>query len=138
MSINFFAVLVATLVFYIFGAIYYTVVSDKWVASQETTKEKMFLNPHWGGKAAPFIISFVMIFLMNTVFAHIIKFSSPNGSLGIDRAALYGFGLWLGFCLPVSVTNNAYENRTKTLTFIDTMYFLVGLVVSGIILAAMR
>ena len=137
MSINYLAVLVATLVFYFIGALYYTVLSKPWIASRGTTIEKLGKEkPNWGHKAAPFLISFVLSFIVFDVFASLLNMMSTK----VDWVfgAYIGFKLWLGFCLPVTIINNAYQNATKRLSLIDTTYFLMGMVVGGAILGLMR
>ena len=136
MTINYLAVFVATLVFYIFGAIYYTVLSKQYIKAQETTEEELGKNPKWGGKAAPYAISFAFILLVNLVFANLLNMFS--GEISGVKGLQAGFLLWFGFCMPVTVINSGYENRTKTLAFISTFYFLVGLLLSGFILGSWR
>ena len=136
MTINYLAVLIATLVFYFIGAVYYTMFSKQWVVSRQTTMEKLGKEkPLWGHKAAPFAISFVLTFLLFFIFANLLTMMS--GKLDWMIGSKVGFMIWLGFCMPVTVINNAYQNHTKMLSFIDTLYFLMGLVIGGSILGLM-
>ena len=137
MPINYLAIFVATIVFYILGAIYYSVIEKQYISAQETTKEKLLANPKWGGTIAPYIISFVFLLIMNIVFANLLSLLTP-ANLSVSTGAWLGFLIWLGFVLPTITIFNAYENKTKTLTVINGAYFLVGLVISGIILAVIR
>jgi Protein of unknown function (DUF1761) len=138
MSINFLAVLVATVVFYAFGAIYYGVLSKNWLDALQTTQEDLFKKPLWGGKVAPFIISFFFFLLINIVFAHLIAASKQIMQLDWWRGGLYGLGLWAGFVLPPLIITYLYENKTKKLALINGLFFLIGLIISGIILVIWR
>ncbi len=137
MSINYLAVLIATLVFYFIGAVYYTILSKPWIASRETTMEKLGKEkPNWGHKAAPFGISFFLTLVVFYVFANLLNMLSIKVDWLVGSHV--GFMIWLGFCMPVTVINGAYQNTTKTLALIDTTFFLMGMVIGGAILGAMR
>ena len=137
MTINYLAVFIATFVFYILGAVYFTVFEKQYIAAQETTKEKLAMSPKWGAGFAPYIIAFIFLLVLNTVFANFIAMLKPSNPTALTGAWL-GLQVWLGFSFPTLIILNAYENKTKELTFINGLYFLIGLVLSGIILTIMR
>ncbi len=137
MTLNYLAIFIATIVFYIFGAVYFTVLEKQYISAQETTKEQLATNPKWGSSFAPYAIAFVFLLVLNTIFANFItmlRLSQPTAVVG----AMLGFQVWLGFSLPTLIILNAYENKTKKLTFINGLYFLIGLISSGIILTVMK
>ena len=137
MNINYIGVLVAGLVFYFIGAVWYSVFSSQWIDALETTMEiKSKEKLKWGGKVSPFIISFFCILLMNFIFATLLSYM-PNIKTP-TQGAFIGFLIWAGFSFASLINNYAFANKTIKLAVIDFTYYFMGLISSGAILMLMR
>jgi hypothetical protein len=81
---------------------------------------------------------FVIIgsFLMNFVLLHTIVFGAAYLSMsGVAAGLQAALWSWLGFIAPVTLGSVLWENRPWKYWFITAGYYLVVLVINGIILA---
>jgi hypothetical protein len=126
LTVNYLAVLVATIAGFATGAIWYTVLFSKPWLKAVGPIEPM-------GKAAPvpFIVSIVSNALMAWVLA---VFLTRFGDIGVGSGICAGFLAWLGFVLTTIATNNAFPGRPWSLTAIDSGHWLAVLVVQGIVI----
>ena len=92
-EINVLAVVVAAVVSFVFGAVYYTVLRKPWLAALGTTEEEIKQTTRW--PAAPFITEFVALLVMAFVLAGHLGQSGP-ASLSAGRAIESAALLWLG------------------------------------------
>ena len=130
-GINLIAVLVAGIVFFVLGGLWYAVVFAKPVAKamnfnaeQEALAKTAF--PRNLG------IHFVSVLLLSFMMAHALKsFDVQNAMTGVQA----GVGLWIGFVFPFLWIHTAFEQRSTTMFWINGANALVSLVVIGIILA---
>ena len=127
-------VFVAAVAAWIFGAIYYSLLCNVWVAAQGKTAEQLKAEGARRStiaKATPFILSFiaeiVMAIAMSGILFHI-------GIYGLGAGLFSGFMIWLGFVLTTMAVNNAYTFRSLRLTTIDAGHWLgVLLIIGGLI-----
>ncbi len=54
---------------------------------------------------------------------------------GVAQAAFWN---WLGFVAMVVYVNNSYQGKSFVLTLIDSGYWLIGMIIGGIILVKMQ
>jgi hypothetical protein len=84
---------------------------------------------------AGMIASFLGSLVLSFVLWHFIAWSS---STTWGTGAFIGFLAWFGFILCPAVAQNIYEGRPFKLFAINTGYWLVCLLVSGVLLAVWR
>ncbi len=116
------------------GAVYYTVLAKPWVAAQGLTVEqhKAMIDARRGTVHAwlPFALAFladlVMACVMSGLIGHIGAYSLRGG---VISAAF----VWAGFVLTTLIVNNAFTGRRYMLTVIDSIHWLLGLLVIGAI-----
>jgi hypothetical protein len=130
--VNWLSILVAAVVAWLFGALYYGALAKPWVAAQGRTMEE-FKAAKAGSFAAtlPFILSFlaelVMAYVMYGLLAHIGMFSLRGGVIS-------GVFCWFGFVLSTLAVNNAFSGRRPMLTVIDAGHWLGVLIIIGAII----
>src|SRR5581483_6383248 len=135
-SVNFLSILVATVAAWLSGAVYYTALSKPWMAAQGKTPEQCKAeqaSKTGAAKYGPFIVVFVSEFVMAWVLYgmlfHLNMFSARAGAI----AAAF---CWLGFVVTTIASNNAFANRRTSLTVIDSIAWLIALLLIGVVLGA--
>lgn len=131
MGINLYAVFGATVVGWLFGALWYGVLGKAWLTALEMTEDDI-KRPGIAG-AFPFVFSFfaemLMAFMLAGLLWHMNYFSWSSGMIA-------GAFCWLGFVITTMAINNAYTFRKPMLTVIDGAHFLGVLLIQGAILGA--
>jgi hypothetical protein len=130
-KINYVAVLIAALVYWWLGALWYGVLfSKQWMALENLTAAQARGS---GDVALPYIITFILNLLIGYVLAMVCSWRNANTAA---RGAALGGLLWFGILGPVTFTTYMYEMRPKALFAINEFYPLVGLCLMGAILGA--
>jgi len=127
-------IVVAAVAAWIFGAIYYSILCNTWVAAQGKTMEQLKVEnagKSTAAKTAPFILSFIAEIVMAAALSGILF---HIGIYGLWAGAFSGLMCWLGFVLTTIVVNNAYTFRRPMLTAIDSTHWLGVLVIIGAVL----
>lgn len=133
MKTNHVAVIVAAVVFFALGALWYSVFSAQWLAGIGKTMDQ--LAKENGGSPLPYVIGFVAVLVMCYTLAWIVhKGMEPTAGNGALTGATVAFGL-IGATLAL---NYGFEARGMTLWLINAGYVLVGLVIAGAIIGAWR
>lgn len=131
-GINYLAVLVAAVVAWVLGAVWYMALSAPWLAAQGKTKADM--PPPSGANAyLPFLLVFVAELIMAWMLAGIL---GHLGTLNVKDGVISGAACWFGFVLTTIVTNYTFQSRKVMLAVIDTGYWLAVLVLMGAIIGA--
>jgi hypothetical protein len=132
MVVNYVAVLVAAIVGWLVGAIWYGALSKQWMAALGWSAADM-LGPD-GKRALPvkpmvlaFLCQIVMALLLAGLIAHI-------GPPDILHGIVSGVLVWVGFVITTIAVNNAFQRRPWALTAIDGGHWLAVLVLQGIVL----
>ncbi len=136
-DINFWAVLVAGLASMVTGFIWYGPVFGKiWGREMGFDKLTQDQTENMRKEAQPnYIQQLVGAILMAFVFAHVLESFDSNS---IADALQGAFWVWLGFIAPVKYSEVLWNNKSYKLFFIDSLYFLLNLVVFGIIFTLWR
>jgi hypothetical protein len=138
--VNWLAILVAGIVIFMLGGLWYSPVlfAKKWIALQNKTEEQMRAEAAGANMplmyASAFITGLLIAWAMALVFAHIANDMPMNAAHG----ALLGTILWLGFAASTSYATALFSGKPRQLWLIDTAYNLVSFVLAGIILAVWR
>jgi len=134
-NVNLIAVLVSAIAAQIIGAMWYSPVlfGKAWMKLVGYTKKDLDAAKKKGmGKS--YLFSFIGAFLMAEVFAY--AFAYADGSTSVDGIIL-GFWLWLGLIMPVNLSPVLWTNSSMKLFYIETGYYLVTIMVIGIIIGTM-
>ena len=84
----------------------------------------------------PMVISLVGAFLMSSVLSFSITFHNAYYSTsGIMTDLSFAFVLWLGFIVPAYLNFVAWEQKSWTITLINTGYWLVFLSISAALIS---
>ena len=132
--INHLAVLVATVVSWLFGAGYYGVLGRQWMAALGKTKDE--LMPSGRPNPAIFVISFIAQVVMAEMLAGSIAHLGV-GQLNVRTALISAAFIWVGFVLTVLVTTHGYQGAKRSLTLIDGAHWLGVLLLQGLVLGLM-
>lgn len=127
--INYLAVVVAALANYIIGAIWYSALFSKpWQKLSGVSEMKV--------TAVSVIVALVGAFLTSYILDHALIFASEYlKTSGVGAGLMVGFLNWLGFIAPVTVGVVIYEKKSWGLWAINNGYWLVSLLVMGVILS---
>jgi Protein of unknown function (DUF1761) len=136
MKIKYAAVLVATLVHYILGGLWYSplLFGNKFLQYINWTPEQL-KQVESESHAKELAIAFVMSLVLVYILAHFVQYTKATNALGGIQTA---FWLWLGFVVTTQVPTVIFEGRSFGLFAINVAYQLVGCSLAGIILAVWR
>jgi hypothetical protein len=136
-GINHIAILLAAVVAWLGGAVYYTVLAKPWIAAHGKTvdQHKAELNTKTGiARFAPFILAFVAELVMAWVLAGMV---GHLGTVTIRSAVIAGLFVWAGFAVTTMLVNNAFARRRFMLTLIDAGHWLLVVVLMGVVIGWM-
>lgn len=140
MHINWLAVIVAGIVIFMLGGLWYSPVlfAKKWIALQNKTEEQMRAEAASANMplmyASAFLTGLIIAWAMAMVFVHI----ADDMQMNVGHGALLGAMLWLGFAATTSYATALFSGKPRQLWLIDSAYNLVSFVLAGIILAVWR
>ena len=134
-DINILAVLVAALVTFALGALWYSpaLLGKQWATAHGYTPEKIQAMRKAAGRT--YGVSFICYVVMAAVLAIILHRIGVQTVLGgVKMGAL----CWLGFAATIGLTAHVFSERKLAVYLIDAGYQLVSLLGMGIILAVWR
>jgi Protein of unknown function (DUF1761) len=133
LHLNPWALLVSALILWILGAVWYSppLFAKPWMAALGITPDPSNKQ----GLLAGMIASFVGDLILALVLAHIIAWAHANT---VHWGAFIGFLVWLGFFAAPNYPQGIYERRPFKLFAINNGYWLVGLLIVGVLLAVWR
>ena len=127
-DIKILAVLVAAIIQWVIGALWYGLIFAKpW---------KALVSPKEGQKTAAIAYAWITSFIANLilcfVLVHIILWA---GRAALGRGAFVGLACWLGFMAPPLCAQHIYEGRPFKLFIINAGYWLVAMILAGAVLS---
>jgi hypothetical protein len=127
LHVNPIAVLIATVIQWLLGAIWYGFVfKDRWKALVGIGGAQP--KNAWFGMVAAFVANLILSF----VLAHIIKWA---GGDRFPDGVYLGALCWLGFMAPPLFTQDISERRPAKLFAINASYWLLAMMLAGGVLA---
>ncbi len=136
MKIKYPAVLVATLVHFMLGGLWYSplLFGNKFIQLINWSPEKLqqVQNESHGKELA---LAFVMSLILVYILAHFVQYTKATSAMGGIQTA---FWLWLGFVVTTQLPTVLFEFRSLGLFAINVAYQLVGCSLAGAILAVWR
>jgi hypothetical protein len=134
-SINYLAVLVASIASMIVGFLWYSPIlfGKQWAKLNGYTEKSLKAEQKKMSKLYGF--SFLAILLMAYILSHVISLSNNYYGFGMLQTGLTSaFFMWLGFVMPIQFTSQLFGREEWKLFFIDTGYQLASLTVMGVII----
>jgi hypothetical protein len=133
--INYFAVIIAALVYYAGGALWYSplLFGKPWMAVVGLTEEKIKARQKEAWKS--YLTALVSALVISYGIARIEMYMVVDSFSGGLHT---GFWSWLCFVVTTSATNNVFADRPFKLLIIDAGYHLYGFLVMGVILAVWK
>jgi hypothetical protein len=132
-TLNWLAILVATVVFFFFQAAWFSVFGKAWVELIGKRREDM--NPK---DPIPYITAAVGSFVNATVLACAIDWIDPSRGWNIGHGIALGAVAALGILGAANVKHYAFSGRPTKLFAIDFGCDLIGFILMGIILVIWR
>jgi Protein of unknown function (DUF1761) len=134
-GINTLAILIAAVVGWLSGAVWYSALGKLWVEAQGKTVEEFHVHRAAikGTPAAwlPFALAFVADLVMAWVLAGLI---GHMGSVTIRSAVISALFAWGGFVVTTILVNYSFGGRGYRLAAIDAGHWLVVLVLMGVVI----
>ncbi|KXX72504.1 DUF1761 domain-containing protein [Flammeovirga sp. SJP92] len=129
-SINFLAVLVAALVSFVFGAIWY----NPSVFGKTWQKELGFTDEYLQEGSMPKIFGTSFILMLVMSFGQAMLMAHGNQDFGLHNGAMHGFIIGIMFVGCSMGINYLYQRRSIKLWLIDCGYQITFLTVQGAII----
>jgi len=127
--VNYIAVVVAALAEYVIGILWYALIFPK-------TWQKLAGVSEMKVTALSVILSLVGAFLMSWILDHAIIFAGAYMKVsGIGAGLEAGVFNWLGFIAPATIAVFIYEKKSFGFWVLNNAYWLISLLVMGIILS---
>jgi hypothetical protein len=128
LQLNHTAILVAALIQWVLGALWYSLLFGKqWKALVGQTEK-----PSTTRAILAMVSSFIGGLFFALALAHVILWSSASN---FPWGAFIGFICWFGFVLPLLFAQTLYEKRSFKLFAINLFYWLFAFIISGGLLA---
>jgi hypothetical protein len=127
------AVIVAAILHWLLGAVWFTTLKQQWLVGLGTTSEQLMARgiPAW----LPHVVTLIANLLLAYVIGWVILATGPQTLLrGIGVAAF----LWLGIAASVFATELVFEAKSLEFFCIVAGYPLVGMMIMGAVLGAWK
>jgi hypothetical protein len=132
-GINYLAVIVAAIVGFLFGGVWYGFLSRQWLAALGKTEEDL-------KRAGPVVVSMmiaaVALLVMAYVLAGVIGHLGP-GQVTARNGLLSAFFVWLGFVATTLLVKDSFQGANRLLTAIDAGHWLGVLLIQGAVIGWM-
>ena len=135
MKINYLAVIVAAVVHFMLGGIWYGLLfGNKFIELIGWTPAQLEVIGSQN-HAKEYLVAFITSLLLVYILAHFIQYT---GAKGIGGGMQTGFWLWLGFVATTQLATVVFEQRRLGLYLLNVSYQLVACLLCGAILAAWK
>jgi len=129
------AVVLAAAASFIFGGVWYGILSRQWMEAANVSPEDMKRND---GKSVftPYVVAFIAQLVMAYMLAGTIGHLG-TGQVTLRNGLISGAFVWGGFVMTALIVNHAFQGQKKTLTLIDGGHWLGVLLIQGAIIGSM-
>jgi hypothetical protein len=127
------AIAVATFLYFILGAVWFTAFMNAWLLGIGRTKEELMATG-----ISPFVAygtALVCTLILAIFLSWLIQATGPQTLIRGVKIALIA---WFGFVFTTWATEYAFEARSLQILAINTGYSLTGMVLMGAILGAWK
>lgn len=131
-GISHWAILVAGIAGFLFGAVYYGLLGNAWMAALGKTREEL-MGPGGKPRPGPLVVAFIAAMIMAWILAGLI------GHLGTGQVTLRnglisaGF-VWIGFVATTIAVNYGFQGAKVRLAVIDGLHWLGVLLIQGAVI----
>lgn len=134
--VNYNAVIIAAIAQIVLGFLWYgPLFGKRWMHMMKFTAEDM-KKAQEKGMGPSYALMALGSFAMSWILAHALIFSDFYlGSRGIAGGLMTGFFNWLGFIAPVTLGSVLWEGKPWKLWVLNSGYYLIGLLLMGMILS---
>jgi glycerol uptake facilitator-like aquaporin len=135
MKINYPAVIVAAIIHFMIGGLWYGLIfGNIFLRIIEWTPEQLAqvqAQSHW----SQYLMAFVTSFVLTYILAHFVQYTKSTNVLDGMQT---GFWLWLGFVATTQLPTVIFEQRKLGLYLLNVGYQLVTCLICGAILAVWK
>ena len=133
-TVNFWAILVAAIVSFGIGALWYSsfLFGKEWMTLVKIGDAEI-TDLAKRGMWRAYIIHFVATLISLLVLGFAIV---ATGATNAGDGAFVGFFAWLGFIAPIGISELLWKKSSMKLVMIDSLYYIVSLVVGGAIIGS--
>ncbi len=132
-NVNYLAVVVAAILHMALGFLWYGPLFGKmWMGMMGFTQKTIEEAKTKGGMGKNYAIALLGAFVTNWVLAYVVGFS---GAATILEGMQAGFWVWLGFMATTTLSGVLWEGKSWKLYLLNNGHLLIGLLLSGAILA---
>jgi len=124
---NYLAIVVAAIVAFVFGAVYYGALGKPWMKAARINPEDASMSPVL--LATGFIAELIMAWVLAGVIGHL-----GTGQVTLWNGVVSGFFIWLGFMATTVAVNQRYQGFGWDLTIIDGIHWLGVAVIMGAVI----
>lgn len=124
------SVLAAAAASWIFGAVWYGIVSKAWIEAADVPLSPSG-RPVNATKPAPYIISALSAVIVAGMMRHVFNLAGIDT---VGEGLVGGLGIGLFLATPWIATNYAFAGKPAMLTLIDGAYATVGCMLMGLVL----
>ena len=135
-GMNYYAIPLAALASFIFGALWYGVLGRPWMAAIGQTEEEIKAASAGFPIPPAFIIAIICQLIMAYVLAGLIGHLGAN-QVTFANGVISGAFVWLGFVATTLAVNYSFQGRPFNLTLIDGGHWLGVLVIQGAVIGLM-
>jgi hypothetical protein len=131
-GVNYLAIVIAAIIAWISGAVWYIAFGKTWIAALGMTPEKMEAT-----NTFRFYLPFILLFLTDLVIGWALATLLSHLGTHTARSGLIIAGLcWLGFVFSTMLVNNSFAKRDRRLIIIDGGHWLLVLLLMGTVIGA--
>lgn len=127
------AILAAAVASFLFGGLWYGVLSKQWLAASCKTEEGIAKS---GTPVVPLLIAAVCQLVMAWVLAGLIGHLG-KGQVTLRNGVISAGFVWLGFIATTLIVNHAFQEAKRALTVIDGLHWLGVVLIQGAIIGWM-
>jgi Protein of unknown function (DUF1761) len=127
---NYLGIIAGAIVLFAWGALWFTVLGNAWLAAVGKTKAELGAYGFW-----PFVISFIAGLLVSYCFDNMLwHYEQANAAKGAQ------VGFLTGVCIFFAMLVNlyAFQAQSISLILIDGGYGIIGFVITGATVGALR
>lgn len=134
-GMNYYAIPIAALASFLFGGVWYGVLSKPWLDAVGKTEAD--IRAASAGYPIPpaFVIAIVSQLVMAWVLAGLIGHLGQN-QVKISNGLISAAFVWIGFVATTLATNHGFQGQRVKLTLIDGGHWLGVLLIQGLIIGA--
>jgi Protein of unknown function (DUF1761) len=130
-GMNWVAIGVAAIASFVFGGMWYGILSQQWMAALDKTEEEI----KGSGRSTPvlLLIAFLAQLVMAWVLAGLIGHLG-SGQVTLSNGLVSGAFVWVGFVATTIVVNHGFQGAKTGLTVIDAGHWLGVLLLQGAVI----